>query len=44
MLEAVASNYAEAASMASQEGAADWYYRAKVYKTSKAGKAGAAKK
>lgn len=32
MLEPVAGTYAEAAVMAHQDGAADWYYRAKVYK------------
>jgi len=33
MLEAVVGTYAGAAAMASQEGASDWYYHAKVYKT-----------
>jgi peroxiredoxin (alkyl hydroperoxide reductase subunit C) len=37
MLESVASTYDEATSMAGQEGAADWYYHVKVYKTSKSG-------
>lgn len=35
MLEAVAGTYAQAASTAGQDGAADWYYHAKVYKSAK---------
>ncbi len=33
LLEAVAGTYAEAEAMANQDGAADWYYHAKIYKT-----------
>jgi peroxiredoxin (alkyl hydroperoxide reductase subunit C) len=33
MLEPVAGTYADAAATADRDGAADWYYRAKVYKS-----------